>query len=117
MKIGEYYLSMKEKLQAIYSKGEAETIAGWAFEHVTGFNKSKFRLKKVEDLTEEQSSKLEKITDELLQHKPIQYVLGEAWFYGLKFMVDESVLIPRPETEELMEIIIRENSQHHSVHR
>lgn len=108
MKMGEYYLLMKEKLQAIYPKGEAETIAGWAFEYVTGFNKLDFRIKKNEVLTEEQIGKLEQITDELLQHKPIQYVLGEAWFYGLKFIVDESVLIPRPETEELVEWLLAE---------
>jgi release factor glutamine methyltransferase len=46
--------------------------------------------------------------EELLQHRPVQYVLGEAWFANMPFYVNESVLIPRPETEELTNLIVQE---------
>jgi release factor glutamine methyltransferase len=54
------------------------------------------------------SKRLQQYTEELLQHRPIQYVLQESWFCGLKFYVDEHVLIPRPETEELVEWVVSE---------
>ena len=57
-------------------------------------------------LSHEQVSRFEAIIARLLTHEPVQYVLNEAWFCGLKFYVDKNVLIPRPETEELVEWII-----------
>jgi release factor glutamine methyltransferase len=57
-----------------------------------------------------QASKIINISDELKSGKPIQYVLEETFFYGCKFKLNGSTLIPRPETEELVDLIIRENS-------
>jgi len=59
--------------------------------------------------TDEQLAQLETAASRLLANEPLQYVLGKAWFYGMTFSVDNSVLIPRPETEELVELIFREN--------
>ncbi len=106
MKVGDYYALMKEKLLAIYSSGEAETICHWTFEHFLGLSKMEIRLNAAKDLTAEQYNQLSGALKALLQHQPVQYVLGEAWFLGMKFIVDESVLIPRPETEELVAEII-----------
>ena len=52
------------------------------------------------------SKLLNNALQELLDHKPVQYVLGEAWFYKMKLKVNNHVLIPRPETEELVELVI-----------
>lgn len=57
-------------------------------------------------LSDEQSQEQSLLLERLLTHEPVQYVLGEAWFCGLKFKVDSNTLIPRPETEELVEWVI-----------
>jgi release factor glutamine methyltransferase len=51
---------------------------------------------------------LDQYTNELLAHKPVQYVLSEAWFAGMKLYVDQNVLIPRPETEELVDLVVKD---------
>lgn len=108
MKMGESHSLMKEKLLEIYSNSEAEIITDWTFEHFTGFSKMEIRFNKEKELTDAQNVQLSDALNKLLQHKPIQYVLGEAWFYGLKYLVNESVLIPRPETEELVQWAVSE---------
>ena len=55
--------------------------------------------------------KWEEITDALKTQKPIQYLLGSTWFYGLEFLVTPATLIPRPETEELVDLILQEQAE------
>lgn len=102
-----------ETLHPIYGEGEANSIARIVFEDV-------FFIKKVANqaFSEEQQERLRGIEKRLLNHEPIQYILGAADFYGLKFKVDENVLIPRPETEELVYWIvetIKQTSQSLSI--
>jgi len=96
------------QLFEIYDNREAANIADLVMEHITGWKKIDRILNKQVPLLNDKITLLEKFTTELLVHKPVQYVLNEAWFYGLKFFVNEHVLIPRPETEELVEWIVRE---------
>lgn len=102
-------------LLSIYDKSEAVNIANIATEYITGFGNTDRILHKNSLLTTEQENKFKKITKELATEKPIQYVLNEAWFYSMKFFVNEQVLIPRPETEELIELVKINNAETPSI--
>ena len=94
------------KIRGIYPEGESSEITDRVLEHITGSKKAERMIYKNESFTPEEEKQLKQYTERLLQHEPVQYVLNEAWFCGLKFYVDNNVLIPRPETEELVEWII-----------
>jgi len=97
------------RLEAIYPKREAHNICDLLFEDVTKLTRAERFLKKESLVTNEQLKIVEIALEELLLHKPIQQVLGYCWFAKNKFFLNENVLIPRPETEELVEKIIKEN--------
>jgi len=96
------------QLFPVYEEREARNIAEWVMENITGWTKIDRVINKTVPLTPRQLGLLETYTKELAAHKPVQYVLHEAWFYGMKLYVDENVLIPRPETEELVDWIVSE---------
>jgi release factor glutamine methyltransferase len=95
------------KLRNIYPDGEVSQITDWVMEHLTGSKKAERMMYKNSAITGTEELLLNQYAERLLQHEPVQYVLNESWFYGLKFYVDKNVLIPRPETEELVDWIIR----------
>lgn len=99
-----YYIL--NQLRTIYEESESSQVTDWIMENITGSNKTERMLYKNAALTPDEEMKLKHCTERLLQHEPVQYVLNESWFSGLKFYVDKKVLIPRPETEELVEWII-----------
>jgi len=94
---------LQTTLHQLYENREAATIADWVMEHVTGMRKIDRIMHKQTLLSPDRLAQLQQFTQELLTHKPVQYVLHEAWFCGMPFYVDENVLIPRPETEELVQ--------------
>lgn len=106
MTIQEARRHVATRLGTIYSAGEAGTISDWVMEHITGSKITDRAANPRKELGPEQASLLNQYLERLLTHEPVQYVLGEAWFCGLKFKVDANVLIPRPETEELVEWVI-----------
>jgi len=95
-----------KKLRSIYSAEEAGQITDWVMESLTGSKKTERMLYKNSEITSNEETELQQLIKRLMQHEPVQYVLNEAWFCGLRFYVDKNVLIPRPETEELVEWII-----------
>ena len=102
------YQQLLAQLYEVYDNREAANIADMVIEHVTGQRKIDRIVYKDIPVNTKQQEQLQKITGELLQHRPVQYVLGEAWFMDMKLRVNESVLIPRPETEELVEWILND---------
>ena len=110
MTIQETYHLLQEALKNIYDTDEANNIADLVIEHVTGYKKLGRITHKQLVLTEQQIHAIDTFKSALLQNKPVQYVLQEAWFYEMKFYVNEHVLIPRPKTEELIELIIKTNN-------
>src|SRR3954471_21425948 len=96
------------RLYEIYDDREAKNIAELVMENVTEWKKIDRVMNKQVPLSPIQQSLLEKYSDELMQCKPVQYVLHESWFAGMKFYVDEHVLIPRPETEELVNWVVND---------
>jgi len=89
-------------LDPLYGARESLIITDWVLEHATGWSREYCRMHPNAFLDPETASQIEHQQDQLLRWRPVQYVLGEAWFMGMKFKVDERVLIPRPETEELV---------------
>ncbi len=104
MNIGEATIQLFQSLKPIYGESEASQITDWVMERLTGLSKSERLIKKETGIDDSQFSILH---SRLMAHTPVQYVLSEAWFCGMKFYVDENVLIPRPETEELVDWIAK----------
>lgn len=94
-----------EQLCSIYDKNESNTLILILFEYYFNINRIKMSLEPELRLSESEMLKLHFAVKDLLKNKPIQYIIGETEFCDLKFKVNENVLIPRPETSELVRLI------------
>jgi release factor glutamine methyltransferase len=100
----------KQELVNLYDSYEANAITALAISDLTKLSKAKLKAFPETIFTEEQSARLSEILEKLKTGQPVQYILGHTEFYGLPFVVNSSVLIPRPETEELVSWIIDSNN-------
>ena len=108
MMIKDLYRNFLVQLQKIYSLNEATAITDWVFEKMASLKRSDILKNPEKKITPVAGELIQKALQELRLHKPVQYVLGEAWFFRMKFKVNAHVLIPRPETEELVEQLIND---------
>ena len=106
MTLKELKIHFQNELKSIYDKEEIDSFFFMITEKFYTIRRIDFTLNP--DFIIENYPEWETIISDLKHEKPIQYILGEAWFYGLKFNVNENTLIPRSETEELVEWILKE---------
>ncbi len=99
------------ELNSNYEESEIDAIVDLVLEHYLNYSKTDIIVKRNENINQSDLLKLYFCCKELKNNTPIQYVLKEAWFYNLKFYVNQHVLIPRPETEELVDVILKENKE------
>ena len=95
-----------QQLKEIYIENELDSLFFIALEYVTSISKIEYILQKEEEISEEKLIELKFILEELTKNKPIQYITKNAYFYGLNFYVNEKVLIPRQETNELVDWVL-----------
>jgi release factor glutamine methyltransferase len=100
---------VRKELSAIYSSEETDSLIFLIFEKVKGYSRTQFLMAKDEVISKEEHQQIKNIVTRLKNYEPIQYILGQTEFYGLPFYTSPGVLIPRPETEELVQWITLEN--------
>lgn len=105
--IKDVFLGFHRALDELYGTQEAEAITLMVLSDITQLSRAKIKAFQEDDLSPDALEKLPGILDEIKTGKPVQYILGSTEFYGLPFYVNASVLIPRPETEELVAWVIQ----------
>ena len=108
MKLAQIFKDFEEKLIA---QGEEAESLSFVYRSLKNLSFTDFVFALQQEVTEEEKQFVEEIFKKLANHIPAQYIIGHAEFFGMQLKVDERVLIPRPETEELVELILSENPE------
>ena len=108
MKLAQLFSDFEEEL--IRQGEEAESLS-FVYRSLKNLSFTDFVFALQQEVNKEEKQFVKGIFQQLAAHKPAQYIIGQADFYGMQLKVDERVLIPRPETEELVELILAENSE------
>ncbi len=105
MLISEYKKKFLNQLKEEYPGEEANSLFHLLVKHFLGWERLDLALNPSKKISSAEEEKLDAALGRLLSHEPIQYITGETEFYGFTFKVNKNVLVPRPETEELVEWI------------
>ena len=105
--IAELYKLFHDQLSDLYSSNEIDRFLVLSFHELMGWNKLDISMNKQLVLEEDQTTQFSNVLERLLNSEPIQYILGSTFFYELDLKVSPAVLIPRPETEELVDLVIK----------
>ncbi|MDR2476057.1 MAG: peptide chain release factor N(5)-glutamine methyltransferase [Bacteroidales bacterium] len=105
------YRTICQSLEGLYAAGEIRTLASMILKKVAGLALVDLIAGKTKTLTDNQLVEIETIIYRLQQNEPIQYICGEAHFFGMTFLLNRHTLIPRPETEELVDWILQTFSE------
>ncbi|WP_300687195.1 peptide chain release factor N(5)-glutamine methyltransferase [Chryseobacterium sp.] len=108
MTVTAYKKHFKTELSDLYTESESAFLSSLFIHKIVGLDQFQQRKFSDQELLTDDEKQLINLIDELKTGKPYQQILGETEFYGMTFFVDENVLIPRPETEELVEFAIQE---------
>ena len=108
MKLAQIFKDFEEKLIA---QGEEAESLSFVYRSLKNLSFTDFVFALQQEATEEEKQFVEEIYKKLAAHIPAQYIIGHAEFFGMQLKVDERVLIPRPETEELVDLILTENPE------
>lgn len=111
MNLGEYRHHFKSTLEGKYPAEEVTSFFNWLCESYLNLKRAEIPLELKRNLTVEERSLFDNALRQLEKDVPIQYILGGTEFYGMKFKVSRGVLIPRSETEELVDLILKEASK------
>lgn len=106
-----YKTTFLQELSPLYDAMEIESFFYIVLEQFHNKKRIDLALNPEMEMDALQLLRWESVLYDLKKEKPIQYILGETEFYGLRFLVNENTLIPRPETEELVELIIEESQK------
>ena len=111
MLLKSYKTKFFQELSSLSDEKEIESFFYLILENFHQIKRIDLALNPQMEMNDKQLLHWERVLADLKKQKPIQYILGETEFYGLPFLVNENTLIPRPETEELVELIIKQNSK------
>ncbi|MET3557325.1 release factor glutamine methyltransferase [Streptococcus rupicaprae] len=108
MRLGQLLVTLEDQLEAV---GEERAALSYVFQEKKGWTRTELILQLNQPVSESDQLLLEEIAQQLMAHVPAQHLTGKAYFRDLELKVGPAVLIPRPETEELVDLILSENSR------